>query len=241
MLDLADLSKAFLLYDAVIVAILVVLLMRAFQGFGRLLALAVLATWVIYTGAFSLAGLMQDRSLPGPALLVGPVATVLILVALLPTGRRMATALPISVLIGLQVFRIGPELTIAALNVLGLAPKLLTLQGGNVEILVALSAPFVAWMATRSTLGWRLALGWNVIGLLSLANVAVRSVLTAPGPLNHIHAEVPNVAFGYFPFGLIPGFMAPLALVLHLLAFRAPRPSRASSGLEAPRMGPQEI
>jgi hypothetical protein len=228
MLNVAELSRAFLFYDAVVVAIVAALLVRAFQGAGRLFALAVLAAWVAYTGAFTFAGLMQDRSMPGPALLVGPVATVLILVALLPSGRRLATALPISILIGLQVFRIGPELTIAELNVLGLAPKLLTLQGGNVEILVALSAPFVAWMAARSTFGWRMALAWNVVGLLSLANVAVRSVLTAPGPLNLIHAEVPNVAFGFFPFGLIPGFMAPLALVLHLIALRAPRPFRAS-------------
>lgn len=64
-----------------------------------------------------------------------------------------------------------------------------------------------------------------MIGLLSLANVAVRSVLTAPGPLNLVHTEVPNLAFGNFPFGLIPGFMAPLALALHVLALRAPRPT----------------
>ena len=227
MLTVSQLATAFALFDALIVAILAGLLWRSFRGGSRFVALALLMVWVVYTAAFSWLGLMRDPSVrpPGPALLVGPVATMILLITLLPSGRKLAAALPVSVLIGLQLFRIGPELTIAALHHLGLAPTLLTLQGGNIEILVALSAPFFAWVATRGAAGWRIALGWNVIGLLSLANVAVRSVLTAPGPLNLVHTEVPNLAFGNFPFGLIPGFMAPLALALHVLALRAPRPT----------------
>jgi hypothetical protein len=45
-------------------------------------------------------------------------------------------------------------------------------------------------------------------------------VLTAPGPFNLIHAEVPNLLMGTFPFLFIPGFFVPLAVVLHLLALR---------------------
>jgi hypothetical protein len=169
-------------------------------------------------------------------LLVGPIATAVLLITLLPSGRRLAAAVPYSLLVGLQVFRLGPELTIAGLHQLGLAPRLLTLEGGNIEILVALSAPIVAWAVARGAIGSRMALGWNIVGLLSLANVAVRSVLTAPGPLNLVHTEVPNVAFGNFPFGLIPGFMAPLAMALHVLAMRAPaRAGAARRSAGAPR------
>jgi hypothetical protein len=39
----------------------------------------------------------------------------------------------------------------------------------------------------------RLALAWNVLGLLALTNVVLRAVLTAPGPFNLIHAEVRNL------------------------------------------------
>jgi hypothetical protein len=39
----------------------------------------------------------------------------------------------------------------------------------------------------------RLTLAWNVLGLLALTNVVIRAVLTAPGPFNLIHAEVPNL------------------------------------------------
>jgi hypothetical protein len=82
-----------------------------------------------------------------------------------------------------------------------------------------LSAPIIAWIATRGRLGLRLAMGWNVLGLLSLANAAASAVLT--GPLKLISTEVPNVAMGIFPYAFIPGFLAPLAVTLHVLAIRA--------------------
>jgi hypothetical protein len=139
--------------------------------------------------------------------------------------------LPLWLLIGFQVLRVGPELTVSELHHLGLAPKLLTLAGGNIDLLIALSAPIVAWLATRGTLGRRIALGWNLVGLLSLFNIIARSVLTAPGPLNLIHAEVPNLAFVNFPFGLIPGFVAPLVFATHILIFRALLAGQASKTL----------
>ena len=66
----------------------------------------------------------------------------------------------------------------------------------------------------------RLALAWNVLGLLALTNVVIRAVLTSPGPFNLIHAEVPNLMMGTFPFLFIPAFFVPLAVALHVLAIR---------------------
>jgi hypothetical protein len=65
----------------------------------------------------------------------------------------------------------------------------------------------------------RLAIGWNVLGLLSLANVTASAVLT--GPIKLISTEVPTVAMGFFPYTFIPGFLAPLAVTFHVLAIRA--------------------
>ncbi len=224
MIDAAFLPTAFLAFTGLVAICVAALLLRTFRGAAGVFALAALATWLAYAGAFSWSGLLRDAAMrpPGMALMVGPVFAFLILiVGILPTGKRLAMALPAAVLIVLQVFRVGVELTIHELHGRGLAPQLLTLPGGNVEILVGLSAPLIAWIATRGAGGRRVALVWNALGLLSLINVAVRSVLSAPGPLNLLHTEVPNVAFGFFPYGLIPGFMAPLAFSLHMLTFRA--------------------
>ena len=88
-------------------------------------------------------------------------------------------------------------------------------------MLVALSAPLAAWLVTRGAAARRIAWAWNLLGLLSLGNVVIRAVLSAPGPLQLIHAEVPDMAILTYPFTFIPGFMAPLALALHILAFRS--------------------
>jgi len=100
---------------------------------------------------------------------------------------------------------------------------MLTYEGGNADILIGATAPLMAWLSTKGRPGMRLALLWNALGLLSLANVAFRAMMTAPGRLNFIHAEVPNTAIGTFPFTYIAGFFAPLALALHVLAIRALR------------------
>lgn len=224
MLDSASLSTAFLVYVGVVAATVAAILPRVFRGAGSVVAVGFLAIWLAYAAAFSWFGLIRDPSLrpPGPALLIGPVFTILILIIVLPAGRRLAVSLPVALLIGFQVFRVGGELTVTELYYQGLAPRLLTLPGGNIELLVALSAPIFAWIATREgAMGRRIAFGWNVVGLLSFLNVAARSVLSAPGPLNLVHAEVPNLAFSNFPFGLIPGFIAPLAFTIHILTFRA--------------------
>jgi hypothetical protein len=105
---------------------------------------------------------------------------------------------------------------------------MMTLAGGNIEIIVAATAPVAAWLVGRGPTGRKVTWGWNLIGLLSLANIVTRAVLNAPGPLNLIHTEVPDQAILLFPFTYILGFMAPLALALHILAFRALRVPRTA-------------
>ncbi|HEY4080154.1 MAG TPA: hypothetical protein VGM81_05615 [Burkholderiaceae bacterium] len=226
MIDATALPSMFLAYVGLVAAVVAGLLARAFQGRAREGAMLGLVIWLAYVGAFSGLGWLRDPGLrpPGMLLLVAPVFTALVLiVGVLPTGKRLAAALPLAALIGFQVFRVGVELALSELHAQGLAPRLLTLAGGNVEILIGLSAPLIAWLATRGTRGRRIALLWNGLGLLSLINVAARAVLSAPGPLNLLHTEVPNVAFGFFPYGFIPGFMAPLAFATHMLTFRVLR------------------
>jgi hypothetical protein len=183
--------------------------------------IAGLAIWLAYVGLFSSLGYMRDPSLrpPGIVWVVGPVVLFVVFVVGSNTGARVAAAIPLWLVLGFESFRIGVESLIHRLWEDGLVPKLLTYAGGNFDMFVGLSAPIIAWIATRGRLGLRLALGWNVLGLLSLANAAASAVLT--GPLKLISTEVPNVAMGMFPYAFIPGFLAPLAVTLHVLAIRA--------------------
>jgi hypothetical protein len=117
---------------------------------------------------------------------------------------------------------------------------MLTFEGANVDIYVGASAPLFAWLATRGRLGVKFALAWNVLGLLALTNVVIRAVLTAPGPFNLIHAEVPNLMMGAFPFMFIPAFFVPLAVVLRVLAISAIR-SRLRTATRVIGPNPQTV
>jgi hypothetical protein len=183
--------------------------------------IAGVAIWLVYVGLFSSLGYMRDPSLrpPGIVWVVGPVVLFVVFVVSSNIGARVAATIPLWLILGFESFRIGVELLIHRLWEDGLVPKLLTYAGGNFDMFVGLSAPIIAWIATQGRLGLRLAMGWNVLGLLSLANAAASAVLT--GPLKLISTEVPNVAMGMFPYTFIPGFLAPLAVTLHVLAIRA--------------------
>jgi len=189
--------------------------------------IAVLVVWLAYATLLGATGVVgqYENVPPGMALLVVPVIVTLLALTLTHPGAILARGIPLRLLLGFQLFRVGVELSLHHLWSLGLAPRLMTLEGGNIEILVAVTAPAAAWLVSRGLPGRWIAWTWNLIGLLSLANIVTRAVLSAPGPLNLIHTEVPDVAILTYPFTFVPGFMAPLAMTLHILAFRAFRAS----------------
>jgi hypothetical protein len=230
------LTTAFGAFVGVLAVVLVLVFWRTLPRRAAAIGALGLLAWLIYAGAIGASGVLRDASLrpPGIVYLALPaIAFIILVIARGPVGRLLASAVPLWMLLGLQVFRVGVEATLQALFEAGQVPRLMTLEGGNVEIVVALAAPVAAWLSRRGATGLRIAEVWNAIGLVSLLNVVVRGVLTAPGPLHLIHAEVPNLAIGQFPFSYIPGLMVPLALILHVLVFRGLRSSSRAGGDEA--------
>ena len=185
-----------------------------------------LPAWLAFVGVLSHFGVIGNATLrpPGAFYIFVPVFLFIALFAVRSQAAlRLAIEVPLAWLIGAQAFRVVVELFLHQLWKEGLVPRLMTYEGGNVDIFIGLSAPVAAWLATRGSTGRRAALLWNAMGLLALANIAARSVMTAPGPLHILHSEVPNLAIGTFPFTFIGGFCAPLAVLLHVLAIRALR------------------
>jgi hypothetical protein len=190
--------------------------------------------WLIYVGLIAYSGVVANTAMrpPGITFIFAPVIAFL-LILLLRTrstaGARFALMFPLWLLLGAQVFRVGVELFLHVLWLDGLVPKMLTFSGANVDIFIGATAPLKAWLSTRGREGQKLAFVWNTAGLLVLLNVVIRAVLTAPGPLNLVHAEVPNRMIATFPFTFIPGFFVPAAILLHVLAIRAIRSVSATS------------
>jgi hypothetical protein len=217
-------STLFLGFVALTTTFVVALIDRYINRGIALGVLAGLVLWVLYAGLMAHFGILSNSEIrpPGIAFIVGPVLLFLIFFVARPSASaRGVLAFPLWLIVGTQCFRVGVELFLHQLWIEGLVPKMLTFGGANVDIYVGLSAPLIAWLSIRGRWGLKLAGAWNILGLFALLNVVIRAVLTAPGPLNLIHTEVPDRMISTFPFLLIPGFFVPLAVVLHVLAIRA--------------------
>jgi hypothetical protein len=215
-------ATLFLGFVALMAALVVALSARYLKGPTAFAIGASLFIWLIYVGLLGYLGVIGNASMrpPGIAFIFVPVALFLVFF-IVRVRSSAALAFPLWIILSTQSFRIFVELFLHQLWIEGLIPRMLTFAGANVDIYIGASAPLMAWLSTRGRLGMRIALLWNVLGLLALANVVTRAVLTTSGPLNLIHTEVPNLLFGKFPYMFIPGFFVPLAIVLHVLAIRA--------------------
>ncbi|WP_052573173.1 hypothetical protein [Haloferula sp. BvORR071] len=212
----------FLVFVAAMAGVVLWLVWRGLARRSAIIATVSLITWLAYVAVIGYSGVIRNTEMrpPGAVFLFAPVMLFLGLLAVGTLRAPVGPALPLSLLLSIQSFRVIVELFIHQLWHEGLVPAVLTFSGANVDIYVGATAPLVALISARSKHGPVIAIVWNVLGLLALANVVVRAVLTAPGPLNLIHAEVPNLMIGTFPFMFIPGFFVPLAVALHLSAMK---------------------
>jgi hypothetical protein len=227
-------STLFLGFAAVMTIFVVALIDRYINRRVALRVLAGLGVWFIYAGLMGHFGILRNSEMrpPGITFIVVPVLLYLIVFVVRSSATaRAALAFPLWLILGTQCFRVGVELFLHQLWIEGLVPRMLTFAGANIDIYMGLSAPLIAWLSTRGRWGLKLASVWNILGLLALLNVVTRAVLTAPGPLNLLHTEVPDRMIGTFPFLLIPGFFVPLAVVLHVLAIRSIRGSLAKNSI----------
>jgi hypothetical protein len=233
-------AAAFLCFVAALAGAVVLAARRYLDRGAATQVTVAVPVWLAYVGALGWFGVLGNPALrpPGPLYLLGPVVLFMVVFAVRSrAGLRTALALPLALLLGAQAFRVAVELFLHQLWSKGLVPGMMTYEGGNFDIAIGLSAPLLAWLHARGRLGTKALLAWNIAGLLTLANVAVRAIFTAPGPLQLIYAEVPNRAVGMFPYIYIAGLFAPLAVLMHVLAIRALR-HRGSASSDAPAVAP---
>jgi hypothetical protein len=59
---------------------------------------------------------------------------------------------------------------------------------------------------------------WNLLGLALVLNVAITGILASPVPLRVIDVEPSSIFMMSFPMVWLPGFVVPVAILLHGLA-----------------------
>jgi hypothetical protein len=175
------------------------------------------AAWLALTGILAGMGFLADFSAlpPRVVLVFAPAGLAAIILAFTRFGARFA-ALPLSVLIGFQAFRILVELLIHQAVREGIAPPQLTWGGWNYDIVLAISALFLFPIAFRLP-RWAI-LTWNTAGILFLAWVVAIAVLSMPTAFQKLSPDNTWVAF--FPFVWLPSVIVVSALFGHLAIYR---------------------
>jgi hypothetical protein len=174
--------------------------------------------WVALLGLLSVEGFFGNfKSVPPrilPAVLVPLVAGLLYLRS--AGARELLQRTPPQWPIYLQSFRIVMEIILWLLYLQHRTPAIMTFEGRNVDILVGLTAIPVAYFCfVRKAWPRQVALWWNAISVLVLLNVVVHAQLSTPSPFRVFLTDPPVTFIGDWPYIWLPGFLVPLAWLLH--------------------------
>jgi hypothetical protein len=227
-----------LLFVAIVVGMLVLVLWGAARAAWRVgpgavrgvrVAGMALVGWLALTGMLAERGFFDDfQSIP-PRLVLALGLPLLTLLAL-TFSRRIApllAALPPAWPVAAQTFRIPVEIVLWRLAVAGVIPELLSFTGRNVDILVGLTAPVVAYACfVRRAWPARVAVWWNWAGIVILLNVVVHAQLSAPTPWRIFETDPPTTFIADWPYIWLPDFLVPLAWLLHAVSLRQLRSRR---------------
>ncbi len=179
--------------------------------------------WLALLCALAQHGFFEQTAATPPHLLLAIAVPMLAIVGTFatPAGRRFVDALPLQMLTYLSVVRFGVELALFGLAMDHLVPKDMTFIGSNFDIISGFSAPIMGALAFA---GGKPARGpllvWNVVAFALLVHVVIVAVLSAPLPFQQLNFDRPNVAILDWPFIWLPGFIVPMVLFAHLVAFR---------------------
>jgi len=177
--------------------------------------------YLVAPGVLALSGVLnQYTPLPRPMLVILPLTAATLVVAFSGFGARLAASLPLSALVGFQLFRLPLELILHRLAGEELIPYVMTYSGWNFDILTGLSAGVLGVALWRREVPRTALLAWNVAGLLLLATIVTIAALAAPGPLQTFRDGPPNMLLSTFPYVWLPTVLVQLALMGHILTFR---------------------
>ena len=135
-------------------------------------------------------------------------------------NKRWIHKIPQHWIIYYQTFRVFVE-TLFVLSVAeGILHPLVTIEGYNVDMIFAFSAPIIAFLVyTKKKLSGKTVLYWNYLGLTVIGSIIFlfMTSIYKPELWGSKHPMLPMEMLTY-PYVLIAGFMMPVAVFLHILS-----------------------
>lgn len=179
--------------------------------------------WVGLVSLLSYKGFFSDFSKlpPRPALAILVPLPIVLFIAFSKAGTALLRSVPAQWLLFMQSFRILVELLLWFAFLANKLPVQMTFEGGNFDVLTgifAIPAGYLLWK--KKTNARRLAIAFNVTGILLLLNILVIAVLSMPTPFRYFMNEPSNTRVAEFPFILLPGLLVPIAYSFHIFSLR---------------------
>jgi hypothetical protein len=189
--------------------------------------LAVHTTAVVMVGWFAVAVTLASLGIYGatagqfPTIEFGIVIPILLgglMIWRWPALSQLIDAVPRHWMIAVQVYRVE-GVTFLILYASNLLPGLFALPAGAGDVTVGLLALAIGIGASRGRqLRSRTVLRWNLLGIADLVVALTTGFLTTPSPLQKFAFDHPNELISVFPMVLIPTFLVPLAILLHIIS-----------------------
>jgi hypothetical protein len=178
-----------------------------------------LVVWLVAAFALGLGSVYVASANSIPTIELGIVTPILVGIGLylaLPGVRELVRHVPHQWLIGLQVYRAGGAIFIVLWG-MGLVPGAFAWPAGMGDILIGTTAPLVAIAHMRhGRNAHSLVRTWNLLGLLDLMVALTTGFLTTPSRFQMFAFDAPNLLVTQFPLVIIPTFIVPLSVLLHL-------------------------
>lgn len=200
------------------------LLLIAFILIGWFALAAALGWQDVYHGA-------SDRI---PTIQYGILAPILIGILLMWRSQTISClldAIPQSWIIGIQFYRALGGIFLV-LYAMGKAPAPFAWPAGAGDMITGLLAPVVgALYASDPRKNAGRVLAWNVFGIADLVVAVTAGFMTAPSPFQLLALDAPNELVGMFPLVLIPVYVVPLSILLHIASLAKLRRAHYRSGV----------
>lgn len=134
-------------------------------------------------------------------------------------GTAVVQRITLANLVFFQSFRVLAEIVLFLALKEGLAPVQMTFEGYNFDIVTGILAIVLGIYLRRRT-NKKLALSFNILGLVFLGVIAFIAITSMPSPLRLFMKDPSNIWVTTSPYILLPGVLVVAAVTLHLLIFR---------------------
>jgi len=221
--------SVFLLLVVTLVSILIygynrVLLLRGDRRRKTRVAIAavLIVSWLFFICYLSTLHILDQFSVlpPRMGIVVVPPLIAIILLVNNKNINRLLTHVSQQDLVWVQSFRIVTGLLFYFLYLSHVIPVHMTFLGKNFDLIFSLTAPLFGYLAMKSRLKPWMLTCWHLAGIGMLGVVVITAVLSAPFPFRIFQVNENNTMIAYFPFVMMPGFVIPVGILLHLLGLK---------------------